>query len=386
MARPPLVLGTWGSISRTQQGPGKWTASARFRDFDGVTRKVARQGPTGRRAEDALVEHLRDRVRTHGSDLTSESKVAELAEQWVAVLEKLGRAPSTVQQYKLSLEVNVLPALGGVRLREATVPVIDRVVETLSARRGPGAAKTARVVLTAMFSLAVRRGAVATNPVREAQSVRIERKEVQVVTLDQVRALQVDLRKWDAGLDGAGRVRTTDLAEPTDMLLGTGIRTGELVALRWSDLDLDVDVPIVTIQATAVQLDNVGLIRQERPKSDSGFRKLQLPTFVWEMLVRRRERAYSDWVFPSSTGTLRSPANLRRQWREFKLANDYPMWLTPKTFRKTVATAIRDGVDIESAGAQLGHSNSEVTRKFYAAREYLGPDVRDILDQFGQSA
>ncbi|WP_416394185.1 MULTISPECIES: tyrosine-type recombinase/integrase [unclassified Curtobacterium] len=332
------------------------------------------------------MEHLRDRVRTHGSDLTSESKVSELASQWVAVLEKLGRAPSTVQQYKLSLETNVLPALGGVRLREATVPVIDRVVETLSVRRGPGAAKTARVVLSAMFALAVRRGAVATNPVREAQAVRMERKEVKVVPLAEVRRLRVDLRAWDAGLDHARRQRTTDLAEPIDMLLGTGVRTGELVALRWTDLDLDVAVPTVTIQATAVQLDGVGLIRQERPKSDSGFRRLQLPVFVWEMLVRRRERSYSDWVFPSSTGTLRSPANMRRQWREFKQANDYPDWVTPKSFRKTVATAIRDGADIEDAGAQLGHSNSAVTRKFYAAREYLGPDVRSILDQFGESA
>lgn len=386
MARPPLVLGTWGAIARTQQGAGRWTATARFRDFDGVTRKVSRGGSTGRRAEDALVEHLRDRVRTHGSDLTAESKVEDLAAQWVDVLEKLGRAPSTVQQYKNSLEVNVLPALGGVRLREATVPVVDRVIEALTQRRGPGAAKTARVVLSAMFSLAVRRGAVATNPVREAQSVRIERKEVQVVPLEDVRGLRVALRAWDAGLDGAKRARTTDLADPIDMLLGTGIRTGELVALRWSDLALDTDVPIVTIQATAVQLDDVGLIRQERTKSESGFRKLQLPTFVWEMLVRRRERAYSDWVFPSSTGTLRSPANMRRQWREFKLANDYPEWMTPKTFRKTVATAIRDGRDIENAGAQLGHSSSEITRKFYAARAYLGPDVRDILDQFGESA
>lgn len=386
MARPPLVLGTWGAIARTQQAPGKWTATARFRDFDGVTRKVSRSGSTGRRAEDALVEHLRDRVRTHGSDLTAESKVVELAEQWVVVLEKLGRAPSTVQQYKTSLEGNVLPALGGVPLREATVPVIDRVVETISLRRGPGAAKTVRVVLNAMFALAVRRGAVATNLVREAQSVRIERKEVRVVPMEQVRSLRVALRAWDAGSDGATRARVSDLAEPIDMLLGTAMRTGEMLALRWSDIDLDVDVPIVTIQATAVQLDDIGLIRQERPKTDSGFRKLQLPTFVWEMLIRRRERSYSDWVFPSSTGTLRSPSNMRRQWRECKLANDYPDWVTPKTFRKTVATAIRDGRDIADAGAQLGHSNSEVTRRFYAAREYLGPDVRDILEQFGESA
>lgn len=209
---------------------------------------------------------------------------------------------------------------------------------------------------------------------------------MRVVTLAEVQRLRVGLVAWDSGKDGAGRVRTTDLAEPIDMLLGAGMRTGELVAFKWSDLDLDVDVPTVTIHATAVQLDAVGLIRQERPKSDSSFRRLQLPSFAWAMLVRRRERAYTDWVFPSSTGTLRSPANMRRQWREFKLASDYPDWVTPKTFRKTVATAIRDGSDIEEAGAQLGHANSAVTRKFYAAREYLGLDVRDILDQLGESA
>jgi len=381
MGRPSLVLGTWGKVSRSKRGTG-WVAEARFRDFDGVTRRVERKGATGRQAEDALLEHLRDRTRTHGADMTGDTKVRDLAAQWVAALEEQGRAGGTVLAYKRSLESHVLPALGDIRLRESSVPIIERFLAALTTSSGYGSAKTARVVLKAVFSLAVRHGAVPSNPVQDTTPVKIPRKEVQTIGIEEVLILRERLARWDAGTDRPGHARNTDLADVIDMLLATGARTGELLAIRWVDVRLDGDYPTVDISGTVTDLPGTGLTRQPRTKTESSFRRLRLPPLAADMLRARLVDAESEYVFPSSVGTLRSPSNMRRQWREFREHWGYESWMTPKTFRKAVATLLRDDESIEIAAEQLGHSSSAVTRKHYAAKLAEGPDVASVLAQF----
>jgi len=379
MGRPPLVLGTWGRVTRAKRGSA-WVASARFRDFDGVTRQVERRGATGRQAEDSLVEHLRDRTRTHGADLSGDTKTRELAAQWFEVIEQQGRAASTLETYRRSLRVNVLPALGDVRLREATVPVIDRYVSALTKSAGYGQAKTARVVLNGMFGLAVRHGAVASNPVRETEAVSVPRREVRTVGVDEVLVLRERLAHWDADVDKAGNARVSDLGPVVDMLLATGMRTGEVLAIRWSDLVLNDKHSTVEVNGTVIEITGHGLTRQGRTKTASSSRRLVLPPFAVAMLVSRART--SDYVFPSSVGTLRSPSNMRRQWRDFRREHGYEEWITPKTFRKAVATLIRDDLDLDTAASQLGHSSTAVTRTHYAARLAEGPDVTAILAKF----
>ncbi|MEU8072366.1 MULTISPECIES: tyrosine-type recombinase/integrase [unclassified Micromonospora] len=60
-------------------------------------------------------------------------------------------------------------------------------------------------------------------------------------------------------------------------------------------------------------------------------------------------------------------------------------WVTPHTFRKTVATLIKEETDTKSAAAQLGHSSEEVTETYYVAKPVQAPDVSDILERLGTS-
>jgi len=88
-------------------------------------------------------------------------------------------------------------------------------------------------------------------------------------------------------------------------------------------------------------------------------------------------------VFDSTAGTMRSPNNFRTQWRTFRTASGYEDWVVPKTFRKAVATLVATVAGDDVAGDQLGHvKGSTVTRKNYIKRLHLGPDVREILEQF----
>lgn len=63
---------------------------------------------------------------------------------------------------------------------------------------------------------------------------------------------------WDSGLDNRGRPRVKGLADPIDMIVGTGLRTGELFALRWEDIELGLHELLVHITGTAVHKPKIG--------------------------------------------------------------------------------------------------------------------------------
>ncbi|MBT2515465.1 tyrosine-type recombinase/integrase [Arthrobacter sp. ISL-30] len=111
-----------------------------------------------------------------------------------------------------------------------------------------------------------------------------------------------------------------------DIFLATGARIGEVLAIRWKDIDLQAKLPTITISGTVIVEGGRTAYRQEHPKTKAGFRTMKLPQFAAETLKRRcaAERPNpEDMLFPSSTGTLRSPHNFRRQWRDARAGSDY---------------------------------------------------------------
>lgn len=89
-----------------------------------------------------------------------------------------------------------------------------------------------------------------------------------------------------------------------------------------------------------------------------------------------------DAIFASRRGTWLSPPNVRRQWRAAR-ADTGLEWVTPHTFRKTVATLIDREASTDSAAAQLGHGSNEITKKHYIVKAALAPDSSAILEQLG---
>lgn len=105
-----------------------------------------------------------------------------------------------------------------------------------------------------------------------------------------------------------------------------------------------------------------------------------------EMLRSRWERItdlglMSAVVLPSSTGTLRDPSNYRKQWRTAREAIGFN-WVTPHTFRKTVATRVADEVGSKAASEYLGHSGEAVTGRHYRAKVPVAADMTGALAGF----
>src|SRR5512144_354197 len=99
MARPPLPLGTWGTITTEKIRDGSYRALTRCRDTDGNTRRVTATGPSKAAAERAR-DVLGTRTAPAGELLTAETRLIDLANLWIAGLETEGRIEqTTINEY-----------------------------------------------------------------------------------------------------------------------------------------------------------------------------------------------------------------------------------------------------------------------------------------------
>lgn len=386
MPRPPLPIGSWGKISRDQPSPGVHRAMCRFRDFDGVTRKVEARSTTGAKAERELIAKLQDRAAPAGQDIHPGMRVSALVPIWWTEFEDKDRAINTRRRYRETLDLHILPGLGSLRIRECTVSALDRFLKALRASRGDGAAKVAKSVLSGVLALAVRHGALESNPLRDVAPVPTRRSTVRALTVTEVVALRAGLAAWQAEEQPNRRHRRpTDLLDVVDLMLATGCRISEALALRWSDVNLG-DTPTVTIAGAVIVDPERGVVLQDHPKSSGSRQTYRLPQFAVNMLLRRQveqlEGNSYDVVFPSSTGTLRDPSNFRKQWRTARQALGFE-WVTPHTFRKSVGTILANTQGLAAASRQLGHSNEQITAKHYVQRLAEAPDMSQVLEAFG---
>ena len=369
MGRPHLELGTHGRVRVYRDAVG-YRAMCLFRDWDGVTRQVQRQEKTKGAAERALAVALRDRGQSgSGYVIAPETKVAVVAEKWFGDLE--GKSPSTMQAYRDRLDRQVLPALGGVRVRELSVGLVDRHLAAVRAAHGPALARMTKSVLSGICALACRHDALKANPCRDVARIPSKpRRTPRSLTVDEVKAV----RTW---LDEDPKALDRDLPDLVAFMAATGLRIGEACAVSWSDVDLDAGT--VTVSGTVLRVKGQGLVIS-RPKSAAGERVLELPS--WCVQVLRRRGCSSGPVFPAPRGrNLRDPSNTRRALREAFVGMGMA-GVTSHAFRKTVATLIDEaGLSARSAADQLGHAKPSITQDVYYGRQRRVTGAAQVLEQ-----
>ncbi|WP_344923631.1 tyrosine-type recombinase/integrase [Saccharopolyspora gregorii] len=373
-----MPLGTYGKITCYQDAPKRWRAFAKFRDFDGVTRKVTKSASSKAAAERELKRSLIDRVRIGGSVIAPDTKFSEVAELWFkdvrAAVDAGTRSPTTADQYRSTLDRHVIPGLGALRVREMTVPSVDAFLTTLRLKKGVATTKTARSVVSGVLGLAVRHGALSVNPTREVSRIEGGRKKAP-------RALTLGERQqWLTQLEADEKAVRWDLPDLSRFMLATGVRVGEALAVFWSAVDLDAGV--VQVDFNVVRAKGEGLIRKST-KTEYGERTLPLPTWAVAMLRKRWEEAanHDGPVFPDSLGGLRDPSNTLRVFRQTRGSEDFS-WVTSHVFRKTAATILDEaGLTARLIADQLGHSRPSMTQDVYMGRKSVGREAADVLER-----
>jgi integrase len=295
-------------------------------------------------------------------------------------LVEAGRSKSTLASYD-SVAKHMVAGVGALRIREARTQRLDEHVRWVAANSGPVTAKKVRVLLSGMFSLAVRFGALQENPVRDVAEVDGPRKKAPK-SMDPATLAQL-LHDVHHSTEAVGKLTVAefcqryDLADVVTLFAATGVRMGEVLGIRWEDVDLKAKT--LDINGTVTRHTGVGLVREDITKTEAGERVLPLPKFAIDMLTERKKRVGGVMVFSGRTG-LRNPDTVWRQWRQIRdvLGLD---WVTPHAFRKTVATILDDeGLTARQAADQLGHAQVSMTSDVYFGRGRTHPQAAEALD------
>lgn len=214
-----------------------------------------------------------------------------------------------------------------------------------------------RYLLRQSFDVAINNNFIRTNPV---VNIKIESKskttrEVDVFTLD-------EQEKFISVLH-ATRYRLFFLTA-----LFTGMRLGELVALKWANVDLDNN--IITVlesykRTVAYKQDGTfeHIIDKKEPKTKNGLRSIPIPQFLSDELKTLDQT--TEHVFTSSTGRHMTPDNTRRIQKSLCKKANIP-YHNFHALRHTYATRlIENGVDIKTVSELLGHADVNITLKIY---------------------
>lgn len=377
-----MAPGEHGRISERATG-GRFFASAYVRDPDGQRRRVERS--SDRSAEDArraLQRHLATRrAPLTNQTLSERTPLADLFELWIETKSvEDAVSEQTVGQYRDVWKVHGLKQIGHLTVTEFPT---SRAHAHLQGMGPTTQSARLRMILSGMFSLAVRYDVLPVNPIREARPVRTKRKPVRAATAAEFEQIRAAVRTYSTR-QGPGPRRGRLLPEFIDLLAATGARPNEVLGLDWSDVDLLGDPPTVTFTGTLIdhgRIPGKPLHRQDTRKGDAPPHTVVLPRFGVDALTGLvGVSGMSGPVFANRNGGLSSLANLRRALRA--ALPEELRWATPHSFRRTVATVVRDEHGPAVAQQQLSHSKLSTTEAHYLQRQTRGPDVRATLDKF----
>jgi integrase len=359
----------YGSGCLLKRGKG-W--SIRWRELeiapDGTRRKVLRYEALGKVSRKQATDTLQQRMSAAGSNTpTIRSRVTfrTLAGEWDSSVLPMYKH-STQKHRRFMLKKHLLPQFGDRAICDVTRKEIQAYVAHLTqAGYAPKSVDHIHDVLSAILRTAVKWGHLQENPALgiDMPTLRCVRPKWALTTAQAVSLLTV----------------LTPLARTmVGLAILSGLRRGELFALRWKDIDEHARV--LTVRE-AVYDGTFGT-----PKTDAGSRQIPLSESALQLVMEWKALVKSTnpevLVFGTREGTPISPNNvLRRSIFPAcdRLGLPHATWLT---FRRTYSSWSHDkGVPGKVVAQLMGHSNVDTTLNVYT--QVLDGSVRDAVEKIG---
>jgi len=313
--------------------------------------------------EGRLTEVRNDTVYTYGLWWAREVKPQHIRE-------------TTAADYEDRLRRYVFPFLGSIRMVDLkTEHIITWMNELKRSGKSANTINGARRVLTGMCKYAARTSVIPFNPVSATDSMKrqvSEKSQVREpwnqIEMNQVLRAVVGNSKLDCFLH---------------LMMHTGMRPGEVLGLRWQDIDESSSSLSVTgtlKQARRITPSGQGVVRMERnePKTFASRRPITLSPELIQALDRQkmyeslaRMTAAENWiesgyVITTTVGTPVSLTNLRKAYIKFLSVNGV-RYIRLHDIRHSVATlSLGLGIPIEQVSQVLGHTRIETTKSIYA--------------------
>ena len=355
-----------GSIYKDKDG--RWRGSVHLGYRRGKRVRKVVSGKT--RAEVAKKLHEAIRARDQGLQFSPERQtVADYLTRWLSDVVKPGTRPKTHRTYKDLVEDHILPILGKRRLAKLSPQDVrafmrEKLAEGLSAKT----VKHIRDTLRNALNVAIKDGLLVRNAAALADPPRIERNEMRAFTPDEARRF-------------LGAIKGHRLEALFSVALSLGLRQGEILGLRWQDVDFEGKRLLIRFQLQRVE----GRLQLVEPKTPKSVRTLMLPQLAVSALAQHRARqeqerqlAGTGWVetrmvFTTTIGTMLDPRNLLKAFYAILKSSDVPKVRFHDLRHSAATLLLTQGVHPRVVMDLLGHSSIAVTLDTYS---HVIPDLQ----------
>ena len=297
------------------------------------------------------------------SSLNENMRFSELAEWYIDNYAKNKLKPITAYTYEGQIKNHLLAELGNMKLKDFTPAKITAFFKTRTYQ--PATCRKVYVVLQSIFARAVEQGFIKEKPCTKAVILpKAETPKEKKPFLDENQAK--DLLKMVEDNTQFNRI--------IKVLLFTGMRSGECLALRWQDIDFENR----TIHIENTLTDVGGKHWLQPPKTATSNRYIALSDILAEIFIEQKKHndeklknlgklyKYPEMVFTTESGNYVDRSGLNTQFRRFVKGTDFD-FITLHSLRHCNATLlINSGIDLKIVSELLGHSDVSTTANVYA--------------------
>ena len=292
-----------GNIRKRKDGrwEGRYTAG-----HDPVTGKQVFKNVLGKSQAEVLEKLKKALEEAQKVDFTRTGKytVAQWMEEWFENVCKVKVRPSSHQTYRGYIDHHIAPNIGKIPLEKLSTMDLQKLyrklmsngrVERIEAEHQPKglSAKTVRninQVISSAMDFAVAQKIISESPCKNVSLPKLEHKEMQTIPAEQLQAFLQE-------------AKATGVYEMYYIELATGLRRGELLGLKWQDIDWKNGIIKVRRQLARVN----GEIVEAPLKTKNSYRVVSISPQAIEVLREQKRKTNDQYVFPSPNGGPISP-------------------------------------------------------------------------------